>query len=140
MALGKEVFAECQGVDTRQRCLRRHFFYRVRFAECRTRQTLCRVQKGLCRVYSTLGKQGQSGSVSGSMHDRPRRRKSQNKRPRRRRGLLCLCMGFINTMGLCNRRRDRGRPMGQVQQIIFSASLLTMRPKITWPSRERTCI
>ena len=33
-------------------------------AVCHTRQTLCRVQKGLCRVYSTLGKQGQSGSGS----------------------------------------------------------------------------
>ena len=61
MTLGKD-FAECPKKDTRQKCLRRHFFYRVRFAECHTRQTLCRVQKGLCRVYSTLGKQGQSGS------------------------------------------------------------------------------
>ena len=40
----KAGFAECPRKDTRQRLLRSQIYRRVKFAKCRTRQTLCRVQ------------------------------------------------------------------------------------------------
>ena len=61
VALGK-AFAECPIKDTRQRGLCRSNFYRVFFAECRTRQRLCRVQFDLCRVPRELGKEPESSS------------------------------------------------------------------------------
>jgi hypothetical protein len=58
-----KAFAECPTKCTRQspRCW--HFFFRVSFAECNTRQSLCRVFLELCRVFLTLGKVAVSRSA-----------------------------------------------------------------------------